>query len=267
MTASSSVVTLSNRALLSVGARAQISDLNEGSVEANAIRVLFIPTFESLARAARWGCLRKQATLSLIGAAMGTPENPDGVTLPLPPVPWLYQYAYPSDCLAVRYIVPSLPNASPTGVIPLTTASVSAATWLPGGGQIPFTPAYTTDADGNPIESVLCNATQAQAVYTVNQPNPIIWDSLFEAAFVGALAAYLVPALSLDLPLMQISIKTADNAIQQARVADGNEGVTVMDHLPDWMAARASGAAYGYGYGGSAPWLYGGLVNMPWPGA
>lgn len=263
MTASSSPVSLSNRALLSIGARAQISDFNEGSVEANAIRTLFIPTFEALARAARWGCLRKQATLSLLAAAQGTPENQDGTTLPLPPEPWLYQYAYPADCLAMRYIVPSFPNSSSTGTTPLTTATVAAATWLPNGGQIPFAIAYAADPQNNPIETILCNTTQAQAVYTVNQSNPIIWDSLFEAAFVGALAAYLVPALSLDMPLMQISIRTAESAIQQARVADGNEGVTCMDHIPDWITARASGSLYGYGYGGGP---FGGFVNMSWPG-
>lgn len=266
MTASSSTVSLSNRALLSIGARAQISDLSEGSTEANAISVLFVPTFEALARAARWGCLRNQATLSLLGAAEGTPENPDGTTLPLPPSPWLYQYAYPSDCLSIRYILPTFSNSTPTGAVPLTTASVAAAAWLPGGGQIPFAVAYSTDANNNPIETILCNTTQAQAVYTVNQPNPVIWDSLFEAAFVAALAAYLVPALALDLPLMQISIKTADVAIQQARVADGNEGVTCVDHIPDWIQVRSSGTLFGYGSGGLAPWLYGGVADMVWPG-
>lgn len=266
MTASSSPVSLSNRALLSVGARAQVSDLSEGSTEANAVSVLFVPTFESLARAARWGCLRKQGQLSLLAAAQGTPENPDGTTLPIPPNPWLYQYAYPSDCLAMRFIVPTYPNSTPTGTVPQTTASVAAASWLPAGGQIPFAVAYAVDSNNSPIETIVCNTTQAQAVYTVNQPNPIIWDSLFEAAFVASLAAFLVPALSLDLPLMQISIRTAESAIQQARVADGNEGVTVMDHLPDWISARSTGAFYGYGMGTYAPWFFGG-ANMAWPAA
>ncbi len=262
-----SVISLANRALLAVGARAQVSSLSEGSVEANAISTLFVPTFESLARSARWGCLRKQATLTLLAAAQGTtPENVDGTSLPLPPSPFLYQYAYPSDCLAARFIVPTFPNATSSGAVPITTASIAAGAWIPGGGQIPFTIAYAVDAQNNPIETILCNTTQAQLVYTVNQPNPVIWDSLFQAAFVSSLGAYLVPALSLNLQLMQLCIKTAEAAIMQARVADGNEGVTSVNRQADWIVARATGSLYGYGEATAAPWLSGGYSNMTWPG-
>lgn len=261
MTANSTIVSLANRALLSIGARAQISLLSEDSTEADAINVLYSPTFTSLARSAPWACLRKQASLSLIAAAQGTPENPNGSTLPLPPVPFLYQYSYPSDCLQVRYIVPSLPSM---GQQAWTTAQVSSPTNLPGGGQIPFAVAYSTDSDGNPIETVLTNQTQAQAVYTVNQENPVIFDSMFEQALVASLAAYLVPALSLNMPLMSAQIEIAEAMIQQARVRDGNEGVTVVDHIPDWMQARASGSTL-YSYNGYAPYLYGNYANMTWP--
>src|SRR4051812_38928967 len=99
MTASSTSVSVCNQALLQIGARSTIASLTEGSVESNACNILFTPTFEMLARSAPWNCLRKQATLTLIAAAQGTPENPDGTTLPLPPSPWLYSYAEPSDCL------------------------------------------------------------------------------------------------------------------------------------------------------------------------
>lgn len=265
MTAGSSVISLSNRALLSIGARATISSLNEGSTESDAINILYNPTFTALARTAPWGCLRAQATLTLLAAAQGTPENPDGTTLPLPPVPWIYQYSYPINCLAVRYIVPSLPGSTPNGSPPATSVNNFAQTFIPGGGQIPFAVAYSTDAQNNPIETILTNQTQAQAVFTVNQANPVIFDSLFEQALVSSLAAYLVPALSLNLPLMNVSIKVAEQAIQLARVRDGNEGVTTVDHIPDWMAARSAGSTI-YGYNGYAPYLSGNYLNMCWPG-
>lgn len=260
-----SQIDIANRALLSIGARTQISSISpsDGSAASDAVTVLFTPTFEALARSARWNCLRKQAPLSLLAAAQGTPENPLGTSLPLPPTPWLYQYAMPSDSLAARFLVPSLPSA--VGQTPAeTTYSNSAATWLPGQGQIPFVVAYDTDASGNPIEILLCNQDQAQLVYTVNQPNPTIWDSQFQAAMVASLAAYLVPALALNLPLMQASIATANRVIQQARIADGNEGVTVMDHLPDWMRARRGEAGYGSDWAGFSPFLYG-CSDMVWP--
>lgn len=258
-----STISICNRALLSVGARAQISNLQEGSVESNALSVLFAPTFESLGRAAYWNCLRKQAALTLIKAATGTPENQNGTTLPQPPVPWLYSYSLPSDCLQVRFIVPSLPNSTASGTTPLTTASVTSETVIQFDGEIRYAVAYDTDAQNNPITTILTNQTQAQCVYTVNQPNPVIWDSMFQEAMVASLAAYLVPALSLDLPLMDRAVKSAESIIAQARVRDGVEGVTVMDHLPDWMRARSSTMLYG---GAGNNYNVGDYANMCWPG-
>jgi hypothetical protein len=260
------VVAIVNRALLQMGARAQVSsiDPSDGSVEADAASVLFTPTFESLARTAHWNCLRNQATLSLLAAAIGTPENPNGTTLPLPPSPWLYAYELPSDCLAMRFLVPSLPS---TGVgVPFTTINNAAATNLPNGGQIPYQVSYATDDNNNPIQIILTNQSQAQAVYTVNQPNPVIWDSLFQQAMVSALAAFLVPALNMNMQLMASSIASAERAIVAARTADGNEGTPTQDHVPDWMRARrGEGSGYGFGWN-QGGYMYGGYCDMVWGG-
>lgn len=258
-----SVISIANRALLSIGARSQISNLNEGSTESDAINTLFIPTYEALARSARWNCFRAQATLSLLAAANGTPENPNGTTLPLPPTPWLYQYAYPSQCLAMRFIVPSNPAAS--GGIPPTSSSINAPIYIPNQGQIPFAVAAAVDSGNNPIVVILTNQQQAQAVYTIDQPNPVTWDSQFQAAMVASLAAYLVPALALNLQFMSMCIKSAENMIMQARVADGNEATISQDHVPDFIRARSAGSGcYGAGYGWNGAGY--GCEAMYWPG-
>lgn len=240
--ATGNTLNILNRALLSIGSQSQISSLNEGSAQANAAATLYVPTFQSLARSAPWNCLRKEATLSLLAAAQGTPENPNGTTLPLPPTPWLYSYAVPNDSLQIRFIVPSLPT--PNAGVPLFSTNTGAATWLPNQGQIPFAVAYATDINNNPLNVVLTNQSQAIAVYTVDQQNPQIWDSLFQAAMVASLAAYFVPALSLHMPLMNMQIKLAESMIQQARVRDGTEGVTSMDSYPDWMRARNGASGF-----------------------
>lgn len=264
MTSSSSVISICNRSLLSVGARAQVSSLSEGSTESNALSVLYQPTFESLARSAPWNCLKKQATLTLLAAAQGTPENPNGTTLPLPPQPYLYAYALPSDCLQMRFIMPIFPNNTGNGTIPLTTASVVADSTYGVYGQIPFYVSYSTDSANNPINIILTNQTQAQAVYTVNQSSPVIWDSLFESAMVASLAVYLVPALSLNDKLMQMSVKMAEGIISQARVRDGDEGVTSQNREASWMRARNTGGSLGWnGWTGN---VYGCWDNMAWPG-
>lgn len=255
---------IANRALLGVGARSQVSSISpsDGSVEGDAITTLWQPTFEQLARTASWNCLTKQGTLSLLQAAQGTPENPDGTSYPTPPTPWLYAYSYPSDCLDMRYIVPSLPFNT-GGSTPPTSISNSAATWLPTGGQIPFSVTTQYTSNNSPYLTILTNQSQAQSVYIVNESNPNVWDSLFQGAMVASLGAFLVPALSLDMNLMQLQIKTAESAIEKARAADGNEGVTTMDHTPDWFVARAGAQGFGLGYGFS---LWGGYVQMSWPG-
>lgn len=261
--ATGDVLSISNRALLSIGARKQVSSVmpSDGSAEANAISVLWTPTFESLARSAHWNALRKQRTLSLIQAAQGTPENPSGTSMAVPPTPWLYAYAYPDDCLDMQFVVPSLP-VQVGGSVPATTINNAAGSWLPSGGQIVYAVATTYDTKNTPTLSILTNQCQAQAVYTVNQPNPAGWDSLFQAAMVASLAAFLVPALSLSLPMMQLSIGVAEKIIKQARTADGNEGVTTLDHTPDWMRARAGAGGY-WSYGGFS--TYGGYCNVAWP--
>lgn len=252
-------LSIANRSLLSIGARAQISSLNpsDGSVEGDAVSVLWTPTFESLGRAAPWNCLTRQLTLTLIKAASGTPENPDGSTLSLPPSPWLYAYAYPSDCLLFRFVVPSLP--SETSSTPATTVNNSAGTWLPTNGQIPYAISTDMDSNNNPIQIILCNQSQAQGVYNRNLSNPAYWDSLFQAGMVASLAAFLVPALSLSLPLMDRAIKNAEAAVVIARRQDGNEGVTTMDNTPDWILARSGG---GFRITTSS---WGGYFNISWP--
>lgn len=259
--ATGSTLNLINRAALAIGLQSQVSSLNEGSALANAASTLYTPTFEALARTAPWNCLRAQATLTLLAAAQGTPENVDGTSLPLPPTPWLYSYAVPSDSLQIRFIVPSLP--APNSGVPIFSTNTSAPTWLYNNINIPYAVAYATDSSGNPTNVILTNQSQAIAVYTVNQPNPQVWDSLLQGAMVASLAAYFVPALSLHMPLMQIQTKLADSMINQARVRDGNEGSTSMDHLPDWMRARQGASGYYWnGFGSSGTnW-----PNMAWPG-
>ena len=256
---------IANRALLAVGARAQISSLNpsDGSVEGDHVSTLWQSTFEQLARTAHWNCLGQQVVLPLLAAAKGTPENPDGTTMPVPPTPWLYAYAYPSDCLDVRYIVPSYP-ANTGSTTPAFPVNVAAPSWLPTGGQIPFKVQKVALSSTTTLLTILTNQELAQAVYTVNDSNPQSWDSLFQEAMVAALGAFLVPALSLDIALMDRCVKQAEIAIAQARIRDGNEGVTSMDHSPDWMAARYGGQGYNFSFGLG---LNSGIgYSMVWPG-
>lgn len=264
---SQSQVSVCNISLLSIGGRTQISSLNgsDTSVAAQACSTLFSFVYELLARTAPWNCFKKQDTLTLIQAATGTPENPTGTDYPQPPSPWLYAYQIPSDSLMVRYLVPSFPTPV-SGSAPISPNLLSAATNFPGVGQIPYSIGYITDSLNNPIEVILTNQSQAQVVYTVNQPNPAVWDSLFTSAFVSSLGAYLVPALALNAALMSSSMGSAERMIAIARAQDGNEVPVVQDHTPDWIRARGANC-YGMDGYASGNGMFGGWCGMVWPGA
>jgi len=254
------IVTLANQALLSVGARAYISSLTEGSDESNACSALIPLAYQELARKAWWNFLRQEVSLTLLKAAPGTPENPNGTLVPYPAVPWLYSYALPSDSLKIRCVIPNIyANITPsTGTI--STGLMNAPLRLPSDGEIPFAVAYDVDSSKNPIQIILTNLSQANCIYTVNQPNPIVWDVGFQAAFVALLASYLVPALSLNLQLADMKFKEAMAIVAEARVEDGNEGYSSQDHIPDWLIARGYFEGryprrYGAGFdGGYANW-------------
>lgn len=236
-----SALSICNRALLQMGSRVQISSVNpsDGSAAGDACTTLYAPTFENLARAAYWNCFRKQATLTLLKAAPGTPENVSGTVLPWPPSPWLYSYQYPPDCLMERFLVPPpnyLTQGSPE---PLFTNNGWANPSYPSAA-IQFAVAYDEDATGNPNRVILTNLSQAIAVYTVNQQNPAQWDSQFQQAMVSSLAVWLVPALSGSAQMMQMSMGIANKIIGDARDRDGDEGLTIVDNVPDWTAVRGT---------------------------
>lgn len=263
MPANVSVTSLCNRSLAQIGGKAQIGNPNEESAAARACNLLFSPTFQMLARSARWNCLEKQVTLSLLLAAAETPENSAG-TPPFPPEPWIYEYQLPSDCLMGHYILPTFPPNPNSGGTPPTTASVAGPLSLRGRGQIPFKIMTDTDPQGVPRNIIVTNQQQAIFNYTADIQNPAIWDTQFQAAFVASLAAFLVPALSMHMPLMSMQIQLAERIIAEARAKDGNEGSNSQDNIPDWIRSRSGGAdGYYSGYSGGS-W-FGGYCSMAWP--
>jgi hypothetical protein len=270
MVSTSSQISLSNRALSAIGSQASVTSIlpSDNTTQGDACSLLFIPTFTQLARTSWWNCLRAQTgygsqpslnfpPLSLLAAAVGTPENPNGTTLPTPPGNWLYAYQEPVNCLKARAIIPYCPPQN-TGV-PIFPTGNQGRSWFFGIGQIPFEVGTGIDKNGNPLNLIFTNQRNAMLQFIVNNPNPAFWDSQLEAAFVAALAAFLVPALALHLPLMQGQIAIADRMIASARASDANEGSNTQDHQPDWITAR-SGGYYSQREGWSGP----GYDQMSW---
>lgn len=246
-------VDLCNMALGQIPARIQITGINPASppnnIAASTASLYYQTQVDATFRSAHWNSARKQAALTLLAAAPGTPENPSGTTLPIPPIPWLYEYAYPSDCLKLRFIFPQ-PNSAAAGQVPLMT-NLGTTSFQPIQASLPFAIDIDTDQNGNQIKVILCNGCRAQGVYTARIANPDLWDQSLQSAVIGTLAAWFCMPVSGDEKKLERCVKIAAGLIAQARISDGNEGVTSMDHIPDWMEVRSYGS--GAATIGSAP--------------
>lgn len=237
---------IANRALVAIAARATITDfVMEQSPEAKLMRTLFEPTRDALLRAANWNFATKTAYLSLLRSAPGTPENPDNSATTwdpatMPPPPWLYEYLYPSDCIRMRYI--------PAG----TWAGNTAMQIFPYGSYTPTLPGPNAavrfeirsgyDGNGDQCNTIVTNADKAIAVYTKREENPALWDPSFQEAMVFSLAARVCVQVTGSSEMLNHAKSSAKALIDTARANDGNEGLTKLDHTPDWIKARGPGA-------------------------
>jgi hypothetical protein len=239
---------IANRALSAIGTRSQIASLDEGSNESIQVKLLLEPLRDELLRLAPWNCATNFTNLSLICSAPGTPENPSA-GLPvwekgIPPPPWSYEYAYPSDCLRPIYVVPQFTTGFASGV-PITTAVTGGAPAFWSGPPVRFKVAIDQigingkpQTGGQDQRVILTNQEQAILCYIKRVTNPDTWDDQFKQALVAALAGRLVIALVGDKGLAQLKMQEANQFITVARQGDGNEGLTVNDVTPDWIRTR-----------------------------
>lgn len=238
----SSLVQIANMALDVIGTRSSIQSLSEGSNESNAISRHIDNAVDAVLRACHWNFARKQVPLTLLQDA--TQAQPV-------PTPWLYEYAYPSDCVLMRQLMPMI-QVQP--VQPVTTpgspAGVSAY-----GPPVRFLMGTDLDFSGNPIEVLLTNQPQAIGVYTFRNLNTAMWDALFVQAFAAYLGARVCMTLTGDKTTMRMALAEAQQYAVDAQRMNGNEGLTVIDHMPDWVRVR--GYASDWAWPDSGMFTYG----------
>jgi hypothetical protein len=191
----STVEQIVNQALLECGRTKRIADIYEGGDAAVAVE-LYGQARDELLRDHDWDFTRRVAALTLL---KGPP--PAGGYNPLqpwstayPPPGYLYEYAYPTDCVTLRAII------APPG--PMPDLDPLPALWR-----------IDNDSSLNPNQKViLCNVTNAMAVYRgqVNDPGK------FTPNFTQALVARLVDRFS----------KAFDKEINKEKDAEQDNTVT-----------------------------------------
>lgn len=91
-----------------------------------------------------------------------------------------------------------------------------------------------------PQRVILTNQEFAIMDYVQDVTDPNIMDDQFQEAWAMALAAGTCFALTGDKKLKNAIIQELNAKITLARVGDGNEGLTVNDVTPDWIAIRGA---------------------------
>lgn len=235
-----SVVAICNLALDCIGTRSSIASLGENSPEAKACARQYEPALEAVLQAAHWNFARKQISLSLLKDGTVTPDQ--GV-----PVPWCYEYAVPNDMLQARYVMPIAVSQNSTFV-------GTPAVQYPITPPVRFIVASDQDSNGNPINVILTNQVQAILCYTYRCTNPNLFDSQFVRAFANYLGYLLCIPLSGDKELAKQAFQVADMTCKQAQASNGNEGIDIINNVPDWITTR--GYIWDWGHAQNGQWIF-----------
>lgn len=184
-------------ALSAVGSKLQVSELYDGSPQGRACLDIYSETRDEVLRAGEWSFAYGQTELTLLKG----PPPPGGYPPMMPwstiypPANWLYEYVYPSDCIELRDII-----KMPAG---LPILDPKPALWRVDNdstptlsGPIPpiingmYSGALPT-ANGPPQRVILCNISRPLAIYTRRVTDPLLWEPLYIATLVDALAKKL----------------------------------------------------------------------------
>jgi hypothetical protein len=252
-------VDIVNRALSAVAARSTIANFDlEQSKEAKEARLLYGPTRDALLRAAPWDFCKRVEYLTLLKAAPGTPENTstattwDPATMPAPP--WLYEYAYPSDCVFVRYVAPPPQTLTDALTPPIFSVAAYSPQVVPRIQPSRFMIGSGKDSLGNQTTIINTNVQTATCCYNVRVTVEDLWDPSFQEAMVQALAARFAMSLTGNLDVVKIAAAQARQAITEARTRDGNEGLTKIESVPDWLRVRGVLGDYASSGNYYTPW-------------
>jgi len=247
-----SAVDLCNRALDDIGARSNIASLTEPSASALACQRNYDPLRRLLIRTAPWNFTRKQLALTQVGSA--TTGNC--------PFPWMYSYAYPSDCLKFRYML-QIPTGWPFPTTPDGVPQTGVAdtfSYYPVSRRAKFLVSSDQDSNNIPRTILLTNLNQALGVYSWDCQDVNLFDSAFSEALVALLAEKLVMPLTGNVQMKGSWLQLAKDRVMEARVMDGNEGLPTTDHVPDWIQVRGMPT----GYWGAPPFGLNGFGNGIW---
>jgi hypothetical protein len=252
-----------NEAIDSLGESGQIiGSVTDGTVLAEAARRNYSRQLRNLLRTAHWNFARFEAPMQCLGDATGQTPN----TVTNVEQPWTYAYAWPTDCVAARWVPSPVCPANGNTTVPLfqSVGPFPAIPLLPGRFLVSSSNLYPIEIGILPWNGlpdlrrteglgptyrrvILTDIPNALLVYTRLVTVIEEWDDLFRQAMVASMAVVLCP-LAIKDPKMRMAerdrqVAIARNAIADARVANGNDAgfPQTTQHTPPWVSARNGG--------------------------
>jgi len=187
-----------NLALVRIGHTWRVGNLYDGSKGASLALDIYGQTRDQLIRDGQWGFARRDIALTLQKSAPAGGYFPPNLwsRAANPPPNWLYQYAYPDDCLKVRSVRPA-PTFSPS------------FDPQPHVFDTPNDPTLTP-----PVKVLVCNVPNALCTYAGRITDPSQWEASFTEALAAELGRRLAPALAnLDTAKLEASDDQIENAV------------------------------------------------------
>jgi hypothetical protein len=181
----STVVSICNMALARIGVSSYISSLNEASNEARNCALFYEPMRDFVLRDHPWNFAKKRVVLADAGE---------------PPAEWGFKYAYPSDCLKVRNIVP------PGMRNPRNDQRVQYEVANENGQRVIYT-----------------DLEEAELVYTYRVEDPTLYDSMFISALAYLLASEIAMPLSVSPPVAEQARKAYNQVVSMASAQSMSE--------------------------------------------
>lgn len=187
-------VDIANLALYRIGQLEPISDLDEDTPQAEAVKAIFGIVRDAVLESYQWPFATFRAQLAVVASAETDPDSPDLRT------GWGFTYALPANCLAPRYLYPG--------------------TNTPGERQeIPF----EIEGDVTRGKVLLTNLEEAELVYTKLITNPNVWSPMFRDAFALRLAADLALSLAKKPQLGFNLHRLFESWVSRASAAQSNQ--------------------------------------------
>jgi hypothetical protein len=193
---------LVNVALARIGYKRRIDSIYEGSPAADAALDIYGQTRDAMLRENDWGFAERNLVLGQLKMAPLTGYIPNAWTSQYPPLPWIFEYAYPFDCLKVRAVKATpflVPNFDPQPNI------------FEVANDLSLTP---------PAKVILCNVPNAVLTYTGQVTDLTTWEADAIEAFAAEIGRRLAPVL-LDPNAEKLAAQDAAQALHQAAITQG----------------------------------------------